>query len=611
MHLKKIIAFIFIIYNFSLVVYSQSLRVDKVEPPNWWSGMKHNKIQLMIYGENLSGIKAEFDCEKVKVNKVHNSDNSAYAFIDVEILNEAEAGTYKLLINKGNEEFEIQYELLEREKNKNIQQGFSNEDVIYLLMPDRFVNGDVTNDSVSGYYDSMQYIEKQKRYGGDIQGIINKLDYLKDLGITAIWCTPLVENNTFRSYHGYAATDFYNIDPRLGSNELYKKFVDESHSKGFKIIMDHVANHFSDDHAWINNLPAKDWINGSVENHLNANHNKMVFTDLYSDSSIINHVEEGWFTNEMPDLNHDNPYVANYIIQNTIWWVEYSGVDGIREDTYPYCGQRFMAKWASVLLNEYPDLNILGEVWTGEPAFLAGYQGGTNLKRDFDTNIPAITDFALRDVFVNYLQGSGGLFNIYNVLAKDYLYADPENLVTFIDNHDVARVMYFAKDNVDKAKIAYTILLSTRGIPSIFYGSEIGMAYTPDHGTLRAPFPGGFPGDERDAFDKNGRSDYENIFYNHLNNLLQARSKYKALQKGRLIHFPPVDEMYVYFRILEDEKLLIIINGSDEEREVNLSGYSHLLKKYSVIKNILNDEEFTEVNKIKIGKMSAGIFEFK
>lgn len=609
--LRKIQLTAFLIFNFSFFIYPQSPQVNKIEPPNWWSGMKHNKIQLMVYGENLSDLKAAFVSKKLKVDKVYKVENSSYAFIDVTISPKAKPGSYKLILNNGNGKTEINYELLERSKSKNIHQGFSNADVIYLLMPDRFANGDVSNDSVNGYYDSMQYVKNQNRLGGDIQGIINKLDYLKDFGVTAIWCTPLLENNTFRSYHGYAATDFYKVDPRLGSNELYKKFVDEAHSKGLKIIMDHVANHFSDDHPWIKNLPIKDWINGSVKNHLNANHNKMVFTDLYSDSSTIHHVEEGWFTNEMPDLNQENPFVANYIIQNTIWWIEYSGIDGIREDTYPYNDQKFMARWAKEVLNEYPTLNIVGEVWTGEPAFLAGYQGSSKLKRDFNTNLPALTDFGLRDIFVNYLEGKSGLFNIYNVLAKDYLYADPENLVTFVDNHDVARAMYFAKENIEKAKIAYTILLTTRGIPSIFYGSELGMSLTPDHGTLRAPFPGGFPSDERNAFTKEGRNDYENIFYNHLNKLLQIRKKYKALQKGKLIHFPPVDETYIYFREFENEKLLIIVNGNEDEKEIDLTSYSHLMKNKYLLKNVLNEYEFEISSKIQINKMSAVIFEIK
>lgn len=611
MLLKRFFLTAFFFFNFSSFIYSQSPQINKIEPPNWWVGMKHNKIQLMVFGENLSDLKASFASKKLKVDKVYKLENSSYAFIDIEISPKAKPGLYKLTLNNGKEKTEINYELLERNKSKNIHQGFSNEDVIYLLMPDRFANGDVSNDSVNGYYDSMQYVKNQNRFGGDIQGIINKLDYLKDFGATTIWCTPLLENNTFRSYHGYAATDFYKVDPRLGSNELYKKFVDEAHSKNLKVILDHVANHFSNDHPWIKNLPTKDWINGSIENHLNANHNKMIFTDLYADSSTIHHVEEGWFTNEMPDLNQENPFVANYIIQNTIWWVEYSGVDGIREDTYPYNDQKFMARWAKEVLNEFPTLNIVGEVWTGEPAFLAGYQGGSKLKKDFNTNLPALTDFGLRDIFVNYLEGNNRLFNIYNVLAKDYLYADPENLVTFVDNHDVARTLFFAKDNIDKAKIAYTILLTTRGIPSIFYGSELGMSLTPDHGTLRAPFPGGFPNDERNAFTKEERTDYENIFYNHLNKLLQIRKKYKALQKGKLIHFPPVDETYIYFRELEDEKLLIIVNGNEEEKEIDLTYYLHLMKNKYLLKNVLNEYEFEIGSKIQINKMSAEIFEIK
>lgn len=604
---KSIVTAILILF-LSNFVYPQKLIVNKIEPPNWWSGMKYSEIQLMVYGENLSGLKAEFESSKLKVKKVYNVENTSYSFIDVDIDKDAGPGSYKLILSNGADQKDINYELFERDSSKNIHQGFTNKDVIYLLMPDRFVNGDTENDSVKGYFDSLQYVEKQNRYGGDIHGMISKLDYLRKLGITAIWSTPLVENNTLRSYHGYAATDFYNIDQRLGSNKLYKEFAEDAHLKGLKVILDHVSNHCSKDHPWINNLPMRSWINGSVENHLYANHNKMVFTDIHSDSSTIDHVEEGWFVNEMPDLNQENPFVARYIIQNTLWWIEYSGIDGIREDTYPYSDQRFMAEWAKVILNEYDNFNIVGEVWTGEPAFLAGYQGGTKLKRDFDSNLPALTDFGLRDVFVNYLEGKSGIFSIYNLLAKDYLYSDPDNLVTFADNHDVARVMYYADGNVEKAEIVYTILMTTRGIPALFYGSEIGMTLTPDHGTLRAPFPGGFPGDSLNAFTAKGRSDYQNKFYNHLHKLLVARKKYSSLQSGKLIHFPPVDELYVYFRTSENERMMIVVNGSEDEKEVDLSEYSHLYQNCRSVKNIFTGKRYNTADKIKINKMTADIF---
>ena len=372
---------------------SQDFSVSKIEPPNWWSGMNLRTIQLMVYGNDLNEVTV--NSEELIVKNVHYVESETYLFVDIEIDNNIKPGDYTLTFSRNSESIKINYPILPRDNKKNIHQGFSNEDVIYLLMPDRFANGDISNDSIPGYYDKYQNIFVQSRHGGDIQGVIDHLDYLKEFGITTIWLTPLVENNTFRSYHGYGATDFYNVDPRLGTNNLYKHFVDEAHKRDLKVILDHVSNHISIDHPWMNDLPTSDWINGSVDDHLNANHNKMVYTDIYADSSTIRDVHEGWFINYMPDLNQSNPYLANYIIQNTIWWIEFAGVDGIREDTYPYCDQEFMSKWAKALLDEYPKLNIFGEVWTGEPAFLAGYIGDSYLPKEYNSYLSSITDFAI------------------------------------------------------------------------------------------------------------------------------------------------------------------------------------------------------------------------
>ena len=575
--------------------YGQEIKVSKIEPPNWWVGMKYNKIQLMVYGENLKGVNAKFNNDQIKVLKVHEIENPAYAFIDIEIPSTLKGGEYQLTLSKNNNTVSVDYPIFNRELDNNQFKGFSNEDIMYLLMPDRFANGDPSNDKVEGYYDSMDTIYTQKRHGGDLQGIIDKLDYLKDFGYTALWINPVVENNTFRSYHGYAATDFYKVDPRFGSNELYKTFVETAQSKGIKIILDHVANHFSHDHYWMKNLPTKDWINGEVGNHLDANHHKMVFTDIHADSLTIKHVEQGWFADYMPDFNHENKFVQKYIIQNTLWWIEYSGLDGIREDTYPYGNQKFMAEWAKIILEEYPTFNIVGEVWTGTPAFLAAYQRNANVPRDFNTYLSSLTDFGLRDVLVRFLEGIDDLYDVYNLFAKDFLYSEPENLVTFIDNHDVGRVMYYAKEDVAKAKIAYTILLTMRGIPCIFYGSELGWELTEDHGTLRKTFTGGFVDDERNAFTKEGRTEYENMFFDFIKELVTLRKNYKSLQTGKLTHYPPKDNVYIYFRTLGEEKTMVIINESEEAKVVDLSEY---LDKDTRLDNLINQNTV----KFKLGE---------
>ncbi|MCX7874875.1 MAG: alpha-amylase family glycosyl hydrolase [Melioribacteraceae bacterium] len=602
--MKKFLMLVFFVSVTKL--FSQEIEINKIEPGNWWQGMKLNKIQLMIYGKNLKNFKASFDNPKIKIIKTYELENNDYAFVDIEIPKNISPKTYKLKLQTGKKIAEFNFPILKRDTVKNRFQGFNQSDIIYLIMPDRFVNGDFTNDSISGYYDSMQKISHQGRAGGDIQGVINKLDYLKDLGITSIWLTPVAENNTFRSYHGYAATDFYKVDPRFGTNELYKKFVEAAHKKNLKVILDHVANHCSDDHPWIKNLPMKNWFNGTLDNHLEANHNKMVFTDVHSDSSTIKHVEKGWFVRSMPDLNQENIFVQNYIIQNTIWWIEFAGIDGIREDTYPYNNQMFMSKWAKTILNEYPTLNIVGEVWTGEADFLSTYQRNNSFKKP-NTFLPSVTDFALRDVLIRFVEGKDNTYNIYNIIAKDFLYTNPFHLVTFVDNHDLPRIMFFAKENIQKAKLAYDILFTTRGIPQIFYGSEIGMVGTDDHGSLRIPFPGGFPNDRRNAFDEKERTEYENDIFNHIKLLIQLRKNYKSLTHGKLIHFPPANDVYFYLRIFNDEKILIMINNKLQNQKVNFSS----LKKYITEKNVLTDLRSNKLykldgeNKIEIPQLSC------
>ncbi|MHB8928965.1 MAG: alpha-amylase family glycosyl hydrolase [Melioribacteraceae bacterium] len=597
--MKTVHLILFILF-FSSSLFCQEIVVNKIEPPNWWTGMKLNKVQLMVYGKNLKDVSAKFSNARIKVVRVNKPANSDYTFIDIEIPKNTKPDNYRLTLMRGKEKTDVTFPILKREDRSKRFKGFSAKDVIYLIMPDRFCNGDTSNDSISGYSDYMNKIPGQNRAGGDIQGMINKLDYIKDLGITTIWSTPLTENNTFRSYHGYATTDFYKVDPRLGTNELYKKFVDEAHKRNLKIILDHVSNHFSDDHPWLKNPPTPNWTNGTKENHLDADHNKMVFTDPHADSSTIKHVERGWFVDSMPDINQENPFVANYIIQNTIWWMEYAGIDAIREDTYPYNNQKFMARWAKAVMNEYPTTNIVGEVWSGTPAFLAGYQKDTFLPRDFNTNLPAITDFGLRDVLIKYLSGGNNLYNIFEILSEDYLYKNSNNLVTFADNHDLPRVMYFAKGNVDKAKIVHTILLTTRGIPQIFYGSEIGIVGTDDHGQIRTPFPGGFPNDTRNAFTKEGRTSEENDIYNFLRDLIHLRNDYHALSTGKLTHFPPEHDVYVYFRTLENEKMMIVVNNNSTESYADLKMMKDFVSEKSKLINVRSKKEVSLDSKMKL-----------
>jgi glycosidase len=591
-HFHNLLLPLVIFLTLPLQILAQEFSIHKIEPPNWWTGMKLNEIQLMVYGDNLNNIKVIFEEGGPAVKKIYRLKNNSYLFIDIELPQNLPPKDYLITFTRNGKKLEVKYPIRQRELSKNKHQGFDKKDVLYLITPDRFVNGDKQNDNVTGFRDSLNRAHIIGRHGGDLQGIINKLDYLKDLGVTAIWCTPLVENNTSISYHGYSATNHYSIDPRFGSNKLYKTLVDEAHSRGLKVIFDHVSNHVSIDHPWVKNPPMDDWFNGSVDNHLTIMHDKMSYADLYSDSSTVLSLSKGWFASYLPDLNQSNAYVGNYIIQNTIWWIEFSGIDGIREDTYPYADQKFLSEWAATIFNEYPSLNIVGEVWTGEPAFLAYYQSGSFFPREFDSNLPSVTDFGVRDVLADYASGKANLYNIYETFAQDFIYPYPEKLVVFVDNHDIVRLMYLAKGNLNKAKNVLTMLLTTRGIPQLLYGTEIGMIGDEDHGLIRSDFPGGFPGDERNAFAPEGRTERENEIFSFVRELLHLRMNNRPLSEGSMIHFPPKENFYIYFRIFNSEKMMIVINDNETDMELNLSNYKSILKDAAKLVDARSGEEY-------------------
>lgn len=602
-----------LIFFLTLIIhlsFAQSPSVHKVEPPNWWTGMKHNRIQLMFYGENLNNAKAISLSPGIKVRQVHSLVNPSYMFVDIEIATKARTGEHEIKVFSKNGNTIFKFPLFNRQPPNNRHQGFDPMDVIYLITPDRFANGDTTNDNVAGMIDSLKPAEPYGRHGGDLQGIIQKLDYLQDLGVTALWLNPVVENNTTAaSYHGYAVTDLYKIDARFGNNELFATLTKEASKRNLKIIMDHVNNHFSINHPWIKNLPTLDWLNGTVESHQKAYHSKFELHDVHSDSPTKQKATNGWFTDNMPDFNQSNPFVANYLIQNTLWWIEYSGIDGIREDTYPYIEPAFRERWCKEIADEYPRFNIVGEVWIQDPAYLAPYQRGSKFSNRRE--LPSITDFGLFDAFMKTFADSGKIESVFNCLTKDFLFPDPNNLVTFLDNHDIRRIMYHVNGDVARFKLALITLLMTRGIPQILYGTEIGMKGGPDHGRLRTDFPGGFPGDKRDAFTEEGRTEQENDIFNFTKQLLQIRKKYKPLQTGSLIHFKPTNEVYVYFRMLKNEQIMVIINHNKEKQQVNLIPFARHLVNVVRLREVMTGKEFDLSGKkeLEVDGMTGGIFE--
>lgn len=550
----------------------------------------------MLYGEALDGLTAAFTDPRLQVRAVHSLPNPTYTFIDITIPATLPPGTYTLALTRGGSTTTVAYPILQREPTAGRHQGFDTEDVVYLITPDRFANGNPDNDRVDGILDEYDPSKDHMRHGGDLQGIIDRLGYLQDLGITALWPMPILENNIRMSYHGYQATDLYRIDPRYGTNADFKRLVSEAHRHGIKFIFDHVSNHIGVAHPWIDNLPTPTWINGTKEEHLRQKHYKMSTTDPYADPYSDTLLRSFWFVDSMPDLNQRDPYLATYLIQNSIWWIEYTGMDGLREDTYPYPDQGFLADWAGAILREYPDFNIVGEIWENKPAYLALFQKDSKLPRTFETNLPCVMDFALTDAWRAYLAGEGTLYDVYRILAQDFLYTDPSNLLTFFDNHDMTRGIYVADGETRKLKQVLAMLLTTRGIPQLLYGTEINMRGGASHVQLRADFPGGFPGDTRDAFTEAGRTDAENDVFTYLRTLLHLRKQHKALTQGSLMHYQPTpwrEDIYTYVRTHGEDQILVIVNGKDETQQADLTELAHWLPATATLTNLITNQPHT------------------
>jgi len=598
----------------NIAVSAQGFSISRVEPPNWWSGMKWNTVQLMIYGESLIDVNVSISHPDIKIINTYSVDNPNYLFIDVEIPNKLPEDKYEIIFQKGNDTVTYSYPILMRKLKPEEHKGFSNEDVIYLIFADRFCDGNPDNNTTGDSLDEFTSADLDGRHGGDIEGIISKLDYLKDLGVTSLWITPMLENNMWMSYHGYAATDLYKIDPRFGSKELYRQLVTEAHQKGLKIILDHVSNHIGGNHYWMKDLPSSDWLNGTVENHLPAHHDKMAFLDIHGDTTMTKFTQEGWFENYMPDLNQRNPFLKKYLIQNTLWWIEFAGIDGIREDTYPYSNQKYLAEWADAILNEYPNFNIVGEIWKGVPSIISGYQKNSPVRHvNFDSNLPVVTDFALSDAIRDFLSDKKSIYQVYETLAQDIVYNEPDNLIVFMDNHDIDRAMYLANGDVEKFKVALNLILFTRGIPVIFYGTEIGIKGGSKHGELRQPFPGGFKGDEQNAFTKEGRTEGENYLFDYLRKLLELRKKHPALAKGKLTQIYTGGDLYILLKKYLDEEILILINSGDEDIPFPTQQALLFFPSVKKLVNIKNNKEnmINEMNTITLKAMNTQIYKIE
>lgn len=571
-------------------VYSAPVASDLVvEPPSWWVGMKSSQLQLLLRGAQFEGAKVNVSAYPgVTLDKFTVLENNRYATIDLQIEPLAQAGTLNLMVHFANGERQsIAYSLAARSKDSASRSGFSARDVVYLINPDRFANGDASNDSVVSLSERANPTNPDGRHGGDLQGTIDQLDYLADLGVTQLWLTPALENNQPNySYHGYAITDFYQIDARMGDNQLYRQLSQQAKQKGVGLIMDMVLNHSGSEHWWLKNPPTTDWINFSGT-FSGTSHARQTIQDPYASEADKKQFSDGWFVPTMPDLNQRQPILATYLIQNALWWIEFADLSGIRVDTYSYSDKQFLAKWTERIMDEYPAFNIVGEEWTTNTATAAYWQAGKINHDGYVSALPSVMDFSLQQAVVSGLNESEswntGLIKIYQSLANDFLYADPNKVLVFADNHDMSRVFTEFDNDIAKTKMALGLLLTTRGIPQLYYATEVlGHNNGSDaHGVIRVDFPGGFDNQSANGFTGQGLQPDQQAMQDWLKKLLNYRKQQPLFATGQLMHFSPEQGVYVYFRYSESDAVMVVLNKNSEDRAVSLERFSERLKGFN------------------------------
>jgi glycosidase len=589
---------------------AQPAHIERIDPPFWWTGMRQDTLELLITGGPFR--EAAVTATSAGIRVLSSEAGGACIFVTLLVLPAAAPGEHSFSLSTTAGALSFSYVLHARDTTAGRHRGFGPEDVLYLITPDRFANGDPANDSAVGMRERPNRADPYGRHGGDIQGIIDHLPYLKDLGVTALWLNPLIENdNPLSSYHGYAATDLFRIDRRYGSNELYCTLVREAHRIGLKVILDHVSNHVSIHHPWVADPPMADWLNGSPSVHLPAFHDLTRLHDPHASADERRNVITGWFSRAMPDLNQQNPRLSRLLIQNTIWWLELTGLDGIREDTYPYCDQNYLNDWCRAILAEYPRLNIVGEVWMNEPPSTASFQRGNRLAPWRHSELPTVTDFPLYEALKKTFVRKEGIHALADCFSMDFCYAAPESLLTFADNHDVPRLAFMTGADLRRRAMVLTILLTIRGIPQIYYGTELALQGGSDHGTIRADMPGGFPGDPRNAFSEKGRTPQERDWHAFVRDLLHLRQQSPALQRGKFVQFAPAGEVYIYFRILEGSTIMVAINNNEMEKAVSCTRFREFLPAGTKLRQLTGGGRGKTVtaDKLDLEGLSATVYE--
>lgn len=639
---KKLVSLIMLMGAMSL---NAAVKVDRIEPTNWYVGMKDASLQLMVYGKDVRDADVEVNYPGVRIDSIARLDSPNYLFLYLN-LEGAKSGEMTLSFKQGKQTKKVKYELKDRAMAGDKRMGFTNEDVLYMLMPDRFANGNPKNDAFKTMRDkTCDRTAPSLRHGGDLEGIRQHLDYFTDLGVTALWFTPVLENDspsngTNSSYHGYATTDYYRVDPRFGTNDEYKRLVDEAHAKGLKVVMDMIFNHCGFDHPWVADMPSKDWFNTSewlLPEYQTEEHQKKMDTmdgnakvndkylqtsykltpvlDPYASKVDLHETVDGWFVPTMPDLNQRNPHVMKYLIQNSEWWIETVGIDGIRMDTYPYADRDGMALWMKTLDKEYPNFNTVGETWVTEPAYTAAWQKDSKLSEK-NSYLKTVMDFAFFDR-INQAKHEetddwwNGMNRIYNVLCYDYLYPNPKSVMAFIENHDTDRFLGEGKDTL-ALKQALALLLTVNRIPQLYYGTEILMNGTKSvtDGYVRKDFPGGWAGDARNAFTAKGRTKAQNDMFGWISRLLHWRQGNEVITKGSQTQFCTQHGVYVVARQHNGKSVMTVINGRNATAELDVKRYAEIIGNAEKAVDVTTGRNVIISHNVKLSPRQTMVLEF-
>jgi glycosidase len=587
--------------------------IHRVEPPFWWAGLEHTELQLLLHGDDLAGYEPSISAPGISLSRVERGDSPNYLFLYLDIA-AASPGTFDIVLEKGDDRLGYTYELRAREPGR--VGTYDSRDVMYLITPDRFANGDPTNDTVDGYEDGLDRKDDYGRHGGDIEGIRLQLDYIADMGFTQIWVNPLLENAMAQfSYHGYATTDFYRVDPRFGSNESYRAFVDEARGKGIGIVKDLIVNHAGSEHWWMADLPTRTWLN-APETRPRSTHARTTNQDPYASEYDKAGHADGWFADTMPDLNQRDPLLADYLIQNAIWWTEYAGLSGIRQDTYPYPDKHFMTEWTRRIMQEYPDFNIVGEEWSPSPNVVSYWQRGKQNSDGYISYLPGVFDFPLQIALQKVLTGEkppwGSIWTpVYELLGHDYLYPEPMNLVIMPDNHDMSRIFTQVDEDEDLWRIAMVFYATMRGIPQFYYGTEIQMSHpgTDSHGAIREEFPGGWNDHKSNAFTGDGLSGRQTAAQEFMRKLLNWRKQTDVIHNGKLMQFTPLDNVYAYFRYDDDETVMAVFNLNDDDVDLGLERFAERLLGAAQAHDVLADRTVELGEELELAPRSALLLE--